>query len=149
MGKPSLFHLFRLSLEAQLRLGKPKHLAKKQAIEEAHASGRTGFGVEPPGIYSCGKRGTLQNYFEVAHHFAEWCKAHGIRSWEGAREAADKYLQERINHGLSPYTLQRIAVPFERYSMTACFAVMWNYQCDIKRTLNCPDTLWRWIRNFQ
>lgn len=107
MGKPSLFHLFRLSLEEQLQLGKPKHLAKKQAIEEAHAQGRTGFGVEPRGIYSCGKRGTLQNYFEVAHHFAEWCKAHGIRSWEGAREAASVYLQERVDRGLSPDTLQK------------------------------------------
>lgn len=103
--RPSLFHQMLSSLRDQERFGQSKHKAKREAINQAHAEGRSGFGVAPEGIYSVV---SFKTYRQVAHEFAVWCKKNTkARTMEEARFYTGFYLQERINKGLSSWTIQR------------------------------------------
>lgn len=103
--RPSLFHQMLTSLREQECFGRSKHQAKREAIAHAHAEGRSGFGVAPDGIYSVV---TFAGYRQVAHEFATWCKQNTLaRTMKEARFYAGFYLKERINRGLSAWTIQR------------------------------------------
>ena len=103
--RPSLFHQLLSSLREQQKFGQSKHKAKNAAIEQAHAEGRTGFGVAPEGIYSVV---SFKTYRQVAHEFAVWCRENTkARTMDEARFYTGFYLQERIGRGLSSWTIQR------------------------------------------
>lgn len=103
--RPSLFHQMLTSLREQERFGQSKHKAKREAINQAHAEGRSGFGVSPEGIYSVV---TFAGYRQVAHEFSVWCRQNTkARTISEARFYAGFYLQERIDRGLSAWTIQR------------------------------------------
>lgn len=103
--RPSLFHQMLTSLQKQERFGQSKHQAKREAIARAHAAGRSGFGVAPVGIYSIV---TYSGYRQVAHEFAGWCTRNGYaRTMIDAQQYAGIYLQERIDRGLSSWTIKR------------------------------------------
>lgn len=103
--RPSLFHQMLTAIREQERFGQSKHQAKKLAIKQAHAEGRSGFGVAPVGIYSVV---SFKTYRQVAHEFAVWCKQNTqARTMEKARFYAGFYLQKRIDRGLSAWTVQR------------------------------------------
>lgn len=103
--RPSLFHQLLTSLREQECFGQSKHRAKREAINQAHTEGRSGFGVAPEGIFSVV---TFAGYRQVAHEFAAWCKENTkSRTMEEARFYTGFYLQERIDHGLSSWTIQR------------------------------------------
>ena len=103
--RPSLFHQMLTSLREQECFGQSKHKAKKLAIKQAYAEGRSSFGAAPEGIYSVV---TFAGYRQVAHEFSTWCKQNTqARTMEEARFYTGFYLQERINKGLSAWTIQR------------------------------------------
>lgn len=103
--RPSLFHLLLTSLREQERFGHSKHQAKKIAIAQAHVEGRSGFGMAPKGVFSIN---TFAAYRRVAREYANWCKQNTkARTMEEARFYTGFYLQERIDRGLSAWTIQR------------------------------------------
>ena len=103
--RPSLFHQMLTSLREQERFGQSKHKAKREAINQAHSEGQSGFGVAPEGIYSVV---TFAGYRQVAHEFAIWCRENTkARTMDEARFYTGFYLQERIDRGLSAWTIQR------------------------------------------
>ena len=103
--RPSLFHQMLSSLRDQRKFGHSKHRAKKIAIAKAHAKGRSGFGAAPAGIYSIN---TFAAYRRVAREYANWCKQNTkARTMEEARFYSGFYLQERVDRGLSSWTIQR------------------------------------------
>ncbi|MEN6325759.1 MAG: hypothetical protein ABFD18_06095 [Syntrophomonas sp.] len=103
--RPSLFHQLLTSLRGQECFGKSKYKAKQIAITEAHAQGKSGFGVAPEGVFSVV---TFAGYRQVCHQFAGWCTENNYaRTTEEAREYVGQYIQERIDRGLSPWTIQR------------------------------------------
>lgn len=105
MKRPSLFHQLLTSLRAQIKFGHSKHQAKRIAIARAHRMGRSGFGVAPAGIFSVD---SFAGYRQVCHEFAAWCRKHGYaRTMEEARYYVGFYLQERIDRGLSAWTIYR------------------------------------------
>jgi|LSQX01.2.fsa_nt_gb integrase len=106
MGKkPSLFHQLLSALREQQRFGESKHQAKKIAIAQAHSKGQSGFGATPEGIYAIG---TFASYRQVAREYADWCRRNThARTIEEAKFYAGFYIQERIEFGLSAWTIQR------------------------------------------
>ncbi len=103
--RPSLFHQLLSSLRDQERFGQSKYKAKQIAIQRAHAEGRSGFGVAPQGVYSVV---TFAGYRQVCHQFAAWCTRNGYaRTMQEASAFVVMYLQERIDRGLSAWTIQR------------------------------------------
>ena len=103
--RPSLCHQMLSSLRDQRKFGHSKHRAKKIAIAKAHTEGRSGFGAAPAGIYSIN---TFAAYRRVAREFSNWCKENTkARTMEEARFYTGFYLQERIDKGLSAWTIQR------------------------------------------
>lgn len=103
--RPSLFHQMLTSLREQERFGQSKHKAKREAINQAHAEGRSGFGVAPEGIYSVV---SFKTYRQVAHEFSVWCRQNTkARTMDEARFYTGFYLQERIDQGKSAWTIQR------------------------------------------
>lgn len=106
MGKkPSLFHQLLSALREQQRFGESKHQAKKIAIAQAHSKGQSGFGATPEGIYAIG---TFASYRQVAREFADWCRCNTqARTMVEAKFYTGFYLQDRIDCGLSAWTIQR------------------------------------------
>lgn len=103
--RPSLFHQMLTSLREQERFGQSKHAAKRIAIDKAHVQGRSGFGVAPEGIFSVV---SFKTYRQVAHEFAFWCTDKKFaRTMIDAKQYAGIYLQERIDRGMSAWTIQR------------------------------------------
>lgn len=103
--RPSLFHQMLTSLREQERFGQSKHQAKRVAIAQAYADGRSGFGASPAGVYSVV---TFTGYRQVAREFANWCKQNTkARTMDEAKFYAGFYLQYRIDRRLSAWTIQR------------------------------------------
>lgn len=103
--RPSLYHQFLTSLRSQQRFGDSKHIEKNAKIREAHREGRSGFGIAPDGIFSIS---TYASYRRVAREYADWCKANTeARTMDEAKFYVGFYLQERIDRGLSAWTIQR------------------------------------------
>jgi len=81
-------------LNSKLRIGEPKHIAKKQ-------------GRAFEGIYSWG---TYKNYLTKSCAFVKWAKVeYGVRTLADARVYVDTYLQKYIDEEYSPYTQKAIA----------------------------------------
>lgn len=58
-------------------------------------------------IYS---HSTMQNYHQAACDFAHWARSvHGCKDLDTARQYTGEYLQQRINAGLSAWTIRRDA----------------------------------------
>jgi len=80
----SLAYQVKEVLSQKLRIGEPKHLAKKQ-------------GVAFEGIYSWN---TYKNYLTKSSAFARWAKEHfECRTLEQARPHVDAYLRHHIDQG--------------------------------------------------
>lgn len=80
-------------LSSKLALGQSKHYDK---VSNSY--------VVKDKIYSLG---TLKSYMKHANYFASWAKKeYGVKTLEEARPLVDKYLEARINQGLSPYTIK-------------------------------------------
>ncbi|MGI6436426.1 MAG: hypothetical protein ACOX0F_13955 [Syntrophomonadaceae bacterium] len=103
--RPSLFHQLLMVLRQQQCFGESKHRAKRIAIAQAHAKGKSGFGVAPEGVFSVQ---TFAGYRQTCKEFARWCKDNGNpRTMDEARLYVAKYLEHRIGRGLSPWTIQK------------------------------------------
>lgn len=103
--RPSLFHQMLTSLREQEMFGHSKHLAKREAIAQAHIDGRSGFGVAPAGVYSVV---SFKTYRQVAREFSIWCRENTkARTMDEAKFYTGFYLQERIKRNLSAWTIQR------------------------------------------
>lgn len=76
-------------LDGMLKIGHSKHQDKKTGDTREH-------------IYSWS---TYRTYLKHNCYFVKWAKEqHGIKNLDAARPFVNEYLQNRIDHGISPYT---------------------------------------------
>jgi integrase len=87
--RPSLVKQVQNALDSKLKIGHSKHLDKKEGVTADH-------------IYSWS---TYRSYLKHGCYFVKWVKeAYGCKDLASARQYVDRYLQTRIDAGLSPYT---------------------------------------------
>lgn len=83
-------------LESMKAYGQKKHLDKEKNGGKPAKNKVYGYG-------------TMKTYKNVVAHFTNWAKGHGCRTLDDARPLVDRYLQERIDAGLSASTLNKDA----------------------------------------
>lgn len=52
---------------------------------------------------------TMRNYLDAATQFADWARSHGCRTLDEAQQHTGEYLQQRMDRGLSAWTVRRDA----------------------------------------
>lgn len=104
------------NIQSQVKFGKSKHEAKKEAIREARENGERFTAVQ--GIYSYT---TLDCYIKETERFARWAtERFNCKNEKSAKQYVRNYLKENIERGLSPWTVH-----------TRAFALASAFQCPV------------------